>query len=90
MPGQYLAGREVTPEGCVYLEAICADVAVVRRNSGCYRRGGGGGRFGSGAGDGAGLGMGLGWGWGVFGLQCLAAFHGAALNGRVWAAFGAV
>jgi hypothetical protein len=37
MPGQYLAGKEVTPESAVYLESILSDVAVVRRNSGCYR-----------------------------------------------------
>jgi hypothetical protein len=45
MPGQYLAGKEVTPENSVYLEHISSDVAVVRRNSGCFRCGGlGGGR----------------------------------------------
>lgn len=37
MPGQYLAGKEVTPESCIYLESICSDAAVVRRNNGCYR-----------------------------------------------------
>ncbi|GFR40173.1 hypothetical protein Agub_g730, partial [Astrephomene gubernaculifera] len=38
MPGQYLGGQEVAPEGIVQLECFGAAVAVVRRHCTSYRR----------------------------------------------------
>lgn len=38
LPGQYLSGVEVNPDGIIYLEGIGADVAIVRRNSSSFRR----------------------------------------------------
>lgn len=38
IPGQYLAGRELAPDGVVYLERVRPDVAVVRRAAGSFRR----------------------------------------------------
>ncbi|GIL45633.1 hypothetical protein Vafri_2841, partial [Volvox africanus] len=38
MPGQYLGGNEVAPEGIVYLECFGSAVAVVRRHCTSYRR----------------------------------------------------
>ncbi len=37
MPGQYLAGHEVAPDGVVFLECFGAAVAVVRRHSTSFR-----------------------------------------------------
>jgi hypothetical protein len=38
LPGQYLAGCEVPPDGIIYLEGVGADVAIVRRNASSFRR----------------------------------------------------
>lgn len=38
LPGQYLAGHEITPDSCVYLEAISSNVAIVRRSSSSFRQ----------------------------------------------------
>jgi hypothetical protein len=38
LPGQYLAGVEVTADSVIYLEAVGADVPIVRRNSSSFRR----------------------------------------------------
>ena len=38
MPGQYLAGNEVTPDNLVMLEYIGSNVAIARRHSTSYRR----------------------------------------------------
>ena len=38
VPGQYLAGCEVTPESTVYLEGFSSNVVIVRRHSSSCRR----------------------------------------------------
>ncbi|WIA37453.1 hypothetical protein OEZ86_014371 [Tetradesmus obliquus] len=38
LPGQYLAGHEVTPDSSIYLEAISSNVAIVRRSASSFRR----------------------------------------------------
>lgn len=38
MPGQYLAGHEITADNTVYLEHISSNVAIVRRHSTSFRR----------------------------------------------------
>ncbi len=38
MPGQYLAGHEVTPDSIVYLQHISSNVHIVRRHATSFRR----------------------------------------------------